>query len=255
MIAEVLLSVSSFCFTGQCRGDKRKKRGATMGKRTYRTPTGRKRARQQQRAICLIIISIVFIVLMIFLCRKLLFPAHAKDDVMVMNESDMSDAPDLDVQLLTVNEYSRPQIKLEKVKGIVIHYTANPGSTAQENRNYFDNLKDSHEAKASSHFVIGLDGEIIQCIPSSELSYASNDRNSDTLAIECCHPDESGEFTGATYQSMVELTGWLCKKFDLKSSDIIRHYDITGKDCPKYFVENEDAWEQFKKDVSAKIKE
>jgi len=227
-----------------------------MGKRTYRTTTGRRRARQQQqRAICLIIISIVCIVLVIFLCRKLFFSAQANEDVMVMNESDMSDAPPLDVQLLTVNEYSRPQIKLDKVKGIVIHYTANPGSTAQENRNYFDNLKDSHTTKASSHFVIGLDGEIIQCIPSSEISYASNDRNSDTLAIECCHPDESGEFTEATYQSMVELTGWLCEKFNLKSSDIIRHYDITGKDCPKYFVENEDAWEQFKKDVAARIKE
>jgi len=196
---------------------------------------------------------------MILLCRKLFFPAHGEEDVTVMNESgsisDMSDAPPLDVQLLTVNEYSRPQIKLDQVKGIVMHYTANPGSTAQENRNYFENLKDSHTTKASSHFVIGLDGEIIQCIPSSEISYASNDRNSDALAIECCHPDESGKFTDATYQSMVELTGWLCKKFDLNSSDVIRHYDITGKDCPKYFVEHEDAWEQFKKDVAARIEE
>lgn len=230
-----------------------------MGKRTYRTATGRRRARQQQkRAICLIIISVVCIIFMILLCRKLFFPAHGKE-ITVMNESgsasDMSDAPPLDVQLLTVNEYSRPQIKLDQVKGIVIHYTANPGSTAQENRNYFENLKDSHTTKASSHFIIGLDGEIIQCIPSSEISYASNDRNSDVLAIECCHPDESGKFTDATYQSMVELTGWLCKKFDLKSSDVIRHYDITGKDCPKYFVEHEDAWKQFKKDVAARIKE
>ena len=231
-----------------------------MGKRTYRTATGRRRAHQQhKRAVCLIIISVICIVFMILLCRKLFFPAHGEEDVTVMNESgsisDMSDAPPLDVQLLTVNEYSRPQIKLDQVKGIVMHYTANPGSTAQENRNYFENLKDSHTTKASSHFVIGLDGEIIQCIPSSEISYASNDRNSDALAIECCHPDESGKFTDATYQSMVELTGWLCKKFDLKSSDVIRHYDITGKDCPKYFVEHEDAWEQFKKDVAARIEE
>jgi len=32
---------------------------------------------------------------------------------------------------------------------------------------------------------------------------------------------------------------------------VIRHYDITGKICPKYFVENEDAWKQFKSDVKA----
>ena len=44
-------------------------------------------------------------------------------------------APEFDVQLLTVNEYSRPGTALEKVKGIVIHYTANPGTGAQAHRN------------------------------------------------------------------------------------------------------------------------
>ena len=88
-----------------------------------------------------------------------------------------SDKPVLDVQLLSVNEYSRPGIAMEQVNGIVIHYTANPGTTAQQNRDYFNGLKDSHITKASSHFVIGIDGEIIPCIPSSEIAYASNERN------------------------------------------------------------------------------
>ena len=148
-------------------------------------------------------------------------------------------------------EYSRPGIAMGQIKGIVVHYTANPGSSAQANRNYFEGLKDSGERKASSHFVIGLDGEVIQCIPSSEISYASNDRNKDTLSIECCHPDESGEFNKATYTSLVQLVAWLCKRFDLEASDVIRHYDVTGKECPKYFVEHEDAWEQFQQEVSA----
>ena len=34
---------------------------------------------------------------------------------------------------------------------------------------------------------------------------------------------------------------------------MIRHYDITGKDCPKYFVENEAAWETFRSDVGAML--
>lgn len=158
-------------------------------------------------------------------------------------------APPINVELLTPNEWSRPQIALEQIDGIVVHYTANPGSTAQQNHDYFEGLKDSQSTKASSHFIIGLDGEVIQCIPSSEWSYASNDRNRDTLSIECCHPDESGQFNEATYQSMVELTGWLCHRFGLSSEDVIRHYDVTGKDCPKYFVEHEDVWVQFRQDV------
>ena len=163
-------------------------------------------------------------------------------------------APPFDVELLDVNEYSRPGIPLEEINGIVIHYTANPGSTAQNNRDYFEGLKDSHETKVSSHFVVGIEGEIIQCIPSSEIAYASNSRNSDTLSIECCHTDETGKFTEATYTSLVRLTGWLCYRFNLTSQDVIRHYDVTGKISPKYFVVHPAAWEQFKADVGEQIK-
>ena len=159
--------------------------------------------------------------------------------------------PDIDVELLTVNEYSRPGLSTNEITGIVIHYTANPGSTAMENRDYFEGLKDSHITQASSNFVVGLDGEIVQCVPTWEVAYASNTRNFDTVSIECCHPDETGKFNEATYKSMVQLTAWLCEKFSLTEEDVIRHYDITGKICPKYFVENEDAWKQFKSDVKA----
>ena len=104
-------------------------------------------------------------------------------------------APYIDVELLTPNEYSRPQIPIESVKYIAIHYTANPGATAMANRNYFENLANTHETKVSSHFVIGLDGEVVQCIPTSEISYATNSRNVDTVSIECCHQDEIGKFS------------------------------------------------------------
>lgn len=161
--------------------------------------------------------------------------------------------PDIDVQLLDVNPYSRPGIESNGITGIVIHYTANPGSTAQDNRDYFNGLQYSQETSASSNFVVGLDGEIIQCVPTWEVAYASNDRNYDTVSIEVCHPDESGKFTDETYRSLVQLTAWLCVKFDLTADDVIRHYDVTGKNCPKYFVENEEAWTAFKENVSLAI--
>lgn len=158
--------------------------------------------------------------------------------------------PALDVQLLTINEYSRPGLPTDGIAGIVVHYTANPGSTAQQNRDYFENLKDTQETKVSSNFVVGLDGEIVQCIPTDEVAYASNERNNDTVSIECCHPDETGKFNDNTYQSLVELVAFLCGKFNVTPDAVIRHYDVTGKDCPKYFVEHEAAWYQFKADVA-----
>ena len=156
---------------------------------------------------------------------------------------------EIDVELLTVNPYSRPGTPTEKITGIVVHYTANPGSDAIDNRNYFESLKDGHDTQVSSNFVVGLNGEIVQCVPTWEVAYASNSRNIDTVSIECCHPDETGKFNDATYTSMVQLCAWLCMKFDLNEDNVIRHYDVTGKICPKYFVEDEEAWKKFREDV------
>ena len=158
----------------------------------------------------------------------------------------------VDEQLLTVNRYSRPETNIPVINGIVIHYVANPGTTAQQNHDYFEGLKDqsgSNTVSVSSNFVIGLDGEIIECVPVGEKAYASNERNADTVSIECCHPAVDGKFTDETYDSLVKLTAWLCKQLDLSPKDVIRHYDVTGKACPKYFVDHEDAWKQFRKDV------
>lgn len=157
--------------------------------------------------------------------------------------------PELDVQLLDINEYSRPGTAIGEIKGIVVHYTANPGSTAQQNRDYFEGLSQSGSTYASSHFIIGLDGEIVQCVPCNEIAYASNSRNEDTISIECCYQDESGKFNGNTYETLISLVTWLMGRYDLSVDDVIRHYDVTGKNCPKYFVENEDAWDKFKSDL------
>ncbi len=167
----------------------------------------------------------------------------------VLNYKYIDQRPELDVQLLDVNDYSRPGIALEVVNGIVIHYTANPGTTAQQNRNYFNGLAESKKTYASSHFIIGLSGEIIQCVPCNEIAYASNERNSDTISIECCIEDESGKFNEETYNSLIELTTWLMGRYSLTEDDVIRHYDVTGKNCPKYFVEHESEWENFKEDL------
>ncbi|WP_298020359.1 N-acetylmuramoyl-L-alanine amidase family protein [uncultured Dysosmobacter sp.] len=156
---------------------------------------------------------------------------------------------------LTVNEWSRPGTELEKIRGVVIHYVGNPDTTAQANRNYFESLSSGAEGVyASSHFVVGLEGETIQCIPLTEIAYASNGRNGDTVSIEVCHPDETGEFSPVTYDRVVELTAWLCREFRLDpETEVIRHYDVTGKICPKYYVENPEAWDAFRTDVAAEM--
>lgn len=199
---------------------------------------------------------LLILVLVVLVAMKFIEAGPFRNQYVEQDEDSMRvSKPKMDVQLLTVNPYSRPGTQTDKIKNIVIHYTANPGTTAKQNRNYFENLKDAKTTKASSHFIVGLEGEIVQCVPTWEVAYASNDRNGDTVSIETCHETEDGSYTKETYRSMVQLTAWLCEKFHLTEKDIIRHYDITGKICPKYFVEDENAWVQFKQDVKKVLEE
>lgn len=157
--------------------------------------------------------------------------------------------------LLPVNEYSRCGDKLQRVNAVVIHYVGNPNTTAWQNRSYFGNLATTGETSASSNLIVGLEGEALLCVPLDEVAYCSNDRNYDTVSIEFCHPDTDGKPTQATYDTLVKLTAWLCGLYGLDAQEgIIRHYDVTGKECPVYFVQNETEWAQFKADVAAAMK-
>ena len=123
-----------------------------------------------------------------------------------VNPADVKVPEYVKVDLLTPNKYSRPQTPLEKVNGIVVHYVANPCSTALENRNYFEGLKDQTGSKTTS-----------------------------SSGIHCTTSPSS------------PITKWLL-------ADIIRHYDVTGKICPKYFVDHPEEWETFHKDVKNAIR-
>ena len=163
--------------------------------------------------------------------------------------------PVITEDFLTVNPYSRPAEPLDGVKNIFVHYTANKNTSARQSRSYFENLGITGETSASAHFIIGYDGEIIQCLPLDEIGYAVKTRNYDSISIECCYRDDSGKFTDATYQSLLQLTAWLLKEYKLAPNDVLRHYDVGGKKCPLYFVEHEDSWEQFRQDLTDYILE
>ena len=161
--------------------------------------------------------------------------------------------PEITEELLTPNPYSRPGEALGKVKNIFVHYTANPGTSASQNRSYFENLGLTGETSASAHFVIGNEGEIVQCIPLNEIGYAVKNRNEDSISIECCYLSQDGKFTDATYESLLQLSAWLLKEYKLAPEDMRRHYDEGGKKCPLYYVEHEDAWQQFIADLQEYI--
>ncbi|MCX7884395.1 MAG: amidase [Caloramator sp.] len=166
----------------------------------------------------------------------------------------------LTIKAMLLTNKNRPKIKLKKIKGIVIHWTANTGKGANAiaNRNYFN----STDRAASAHFIVD-DNQIIQCIPDDEVAFhvgadkyrlageqireGSFGPNYFLIGIEMC-VNSDGDFN-KTYQNTVELAAYLLKKYKLNTKDLYRHYDITGKDCPKMFI-NENQWQKFKNDVN-----
>lgn len=152
---------------------------------------------------------------------------------------------------LPINKYSRPGTKIRPTK-IAVHYVGNAGSSAKANRNYFE----SGRVYASSHYIIGLNGEILRLIPENEMSYCTNQANSYTISIECCHPDNTGKFNSKTLNALTELCADICKRRKFNPlTDIIRHYDITKKACPLWWAPNglnknaQGDFESFKRSV------
>lgn len=164
-------------------------------------------------------------------------------------EANRIQPPPITVDYLEPNEFSRPGTELKKIKSVFVHYTANPGTSAAQNRSYFAGLAETQERSASAHFIIGYEGELIQCIPLEEQAYAVATRNEDSVSIECCYLDEDGKFTQETYDTLVHTLAWLTQEYHLSVDDILRHYDCGGKKCPLYYVEHEDAWEKLLSDV------
>ena len=202
----------------------------------------RKRKLRKGRIVMAVIIVAVIVIMSCLVVKRINQNSEAKK---VKNLAEIKIPDWIDSQIIDVDGASRNGYKLKGVKDIVVHYVGNPGTTAQQNHDFYA----GNQSNVSSHFVVGLDGEIIQCIPINEWSAASNWRNNDTISIEVCHPDETGKFKKKTYSSLVKLVAWLENICDIDESHVIRHYDITKKECPRYFVQHEDKWKTFKKNV------
>ncbi len=210
----------------------------------------KKKNSPSRRAHTIFLAAAAVITLALIILAVIFLGGSGDEVVRYDNEGEIIELPEwIGEAHIPVNEFSRPGKRTDDIVGIVVHYVGNPGTSAEANRNYFAGLAISGATYASSNFIIGLDGEIIECVPLGEVAYCSNKRNNDTVSIECCHPDGSGEFTAETYASLVKLCRWLCDVYGIGSGGIIRHYDVTGKLCPLYFVEHEDEWESFLSEV------
>lgn len=218
-----------------------------MNMSEYNKKGRRVNKRNRRLKWCVRILFLLVVVLVVLLAKGCI---EDRRDRRVSEKLENVEGPEFaEQEILDESCTSRNGKKLETVRSVVVHYVGNPGTTAMQNRDYFENV----DTLVNAHFVVGLEGEVVQCLPLYEQSVSSNWRNPDIISIEVCHPDETGKFNEATMEALIKLTVWLCEEFELEAEDVIRHYDVTGKKCPLYYVEHESAWEEFLEKVDSEM--
>lgn len=150
-------------------------------------------------------------------------------------------------------------IKNKNNKYIVIHFTANNGDTALGNCKYFCDVN----RNASAHYFID-ENSVYQCVKDSDMAWHCGAksykhpycRNSNSLGVELCsRKDSKGNyyFKDKTVDNAVELVKMLMTKYNVPIANVIRHYDVTGKNCPAPFVRDNKAWQEFKSRLEEQV--
>lgn len=148
--------------------------------------------------------------------------------------------------------------KRSKVEYIVIHYTGNDGDSDENNGKYFKN----NVVKASAHYFVD-DDSITRSVPEDHIAYSVGGSkyknsaqtgggkyygictNANSISIELCDCVKDGKVkaTDKTINNALELTLYLMKQYNISVSNVIRHFDVTGKPCPAYWVDD-GVWEK-----------
>ncbi|ARC72090.1 N-acetylmuramoyl-L-alanine amidase [Bacillus licheniformis] len=160
-----------------------------------------------------------------------------------------------------VNQYTRPGLKMSGVKGIVMHWTATPGASALNERNYFNGTCIADKRYASAHyFVDRKEAQLI--IPENEVAYHAHDQNrcyvsflkpnanTTAIGVEMC-VEKDGKIHSETVKNAAELVADLCKRYGLSTDKIVRHYDVTNKSCPTPWVRDASQLTTFRKKVDS----
>lgn len=173
---------------------------------------------------------------------------------------------------LTPNQWSRSQEEINSLKGVVVHWVANPKTTAEQNRNYFESRKDGTKSYGAAHYIIDLNGDIIQCIPEFEVAYHCGSShgyadlkdkvfgeganpNRFTIGVELTHLDWEGSFSPETMTSASRLFAWILAENNLDIEDVFTHHEIVGwKQCPKFFVEHKRIFNTWKRSIKREMK-
>ena len=150
-------------------------------------------------------------------------------------------------RLIPRGKYNRPAVK-SVPKRICVHYTGDCGASADRLALFFTT---NANAKTSSQYIVGIDGEVIRCVPDNEIAYAAAGKNNGTIHIEVCYKRADGRFEEESIAALNELVLYLMNRYHIAAKNVLRHYDLTGKFCPAYYVDST-RWAALHERITAK---
>lgn len=145
--------------------------------------------------------------------------------------------------------------RTSKILFLVIHYTSNRGDTAKNNAVYF-----AREITRTSAQYFVDETEIWQSVPDDRIAwhcgadtyYHPECRNYNSIGIEICMNDKNGRIRQGSIELAAKLTRELMDKYSIPAERVLRHYDVTHKDCPAPMVDSPALWAEFKKMLEVK---
>lgn len=151
------------------------------------------------------------------------------------------------------------------IRYIVMHYTANNGDTAANNGRYFQN----GNLSASAHYFVD-EKSIVQSVRDDDTAWHCGGAlesshhplhgicmNRNSIGVEMCSDIVGGRYTitAATVDRAVELVKYLMGRYNVPADRVVRHYDVTGKDCPEPWVRDESKFTTFKKRLTERVED
>lgn len=142
---------------------------------------------------------------------------------------------------------------------LVIHFTANNGDTAKNNADYFAR----ENISTSAHYFVD-ENEVWQSVRDADIAWHCGTkgtyfhpycRNANSIGIELCSRMQDGKyyFRSGTVDQAVQLVRTLMARYGIAPDHVVRHYDVTHKNCPAPFVENAAAWQDFKRRLTGEV--
>lgn len=147
---------------------------------------------------------------------------------------------------------------------IVIHFSVGTVDTDENNGEYFAREKLGVSANAfidddSVTISVPLDSVAYHCgkdYSKGKAPFWRKVTNENSIGLEMCGiaKDKLLDMRNPTIKNTVEYTKKLMKRYKIPIKNVVRHYDVCGKNCPAPFVENPLAWDCFRLNLRGSFK-